>query len=153
MAKQNTGDNLDALIAKSEAALHRIKQLETGQGLKANVSQRVHNHFAKHGSHIINLTLAGCVFVVAWGRLTLKNQHTVNFFYPLPLPPPPPTHARMFHHHLSRYPLLIFHIFILSHRCLVHNQMPRLNTLSEHTLPSANNALPVSQSQEIVPDL
>ena len=69
-------DSLDRLISQSEAALQRIENLKEGRtGQPA--SQRVVAHLTKHGSHITNLALAGCVLVVAYGQVTLKRKHEV----------------------------------------------------------------------------
>ena len=69
-------DPLDRLISQSEAALQRIENLQKGR-TGQSASQRVLAHLTKHGSHIINLALAGCVFVVAYGQVTLKRKHEV----------------------------------------------------------------------------
>ncbi len=70
------GDPLDRLISQSEEALHRIENLKKGQ-TGQSAGQRVVAHLTKHGSHLINLALAGCVFVVAYGQVTLKRKHEV----------------------------------------------------------------------------
>ena len=70
-------DPLDRLISQSEEALQRIENLKKGQS-SHSAGQRVVAHLTKHGSHLINLALAGCVFVVAYGQVTLKRKHEVT---------------------------------------------------------------------------
>ncbi len=72
------GDPLDRLISQSEEALQRIENLKKGQSGQS-AGQRAVAHLTKHGSHLINLALAGCVFVVAYGQVTLKRKHEVLF--------------------------------------------------------------------------
>ena len=69
-------DPLDRLISQSEATLQRIESLQKGR-TGQSAGQRVVTHLTKHGGHIINLALAGCVFVVAYGQLTMKRKHEV----------------------------------------------------------------------------
>ena len=77
MAQPNpSSDPLDRLISESEATLQRIESLQKGR-TGQSAGQRVVTHLTKHGSHIINLALAGCVFVVAYGQVTLKRKHEV----------------------------------------------------------------------------
>ena len=74
---QPASDPLDRLISQSEEALQRIENLKKGQSGQS-AGQRVVSHLTKHGSHLINLALAGCVFVVAYGQVTLKRKHEVS---------------------------------------------------------------------------
>ena len=81
------GDPLDRLISQSEEALQRIENLKSGRSSQS-AGQRAVAHLTKHGSHIINLALAGCVLVVAYGQVTLKRKHEV-------LSAPPHLHAEI----------------------------------------------------------
>ncbi len=61
-------DQLDVLIDRTQQRIDRLERL-TGQkaAKQLPISARFTNHVTKHGGHITNAVLAGCVFAIAWG--------------------------------------------------------------------------------------
>jgi hypothetical protein len=75
MAKPSM-ENLDKLIAESEQSLARLESMQN----KANqgIGQRMSSHMKRNSGHMINVILAGSVFVVAISRLNEKYAHQVR---------------------------------------------------------------------------
>lgn len=73
----STGDELDKLIKASEESIKRLEQLQN-QKRSLPFTQRVSNHFRKHGNNLISTALAGSVFVVALGRLNQKYEYQAS---------------------------------------------------------------------------
>lgn len=69
-------ENLDKLIAESEQSLARLESLQNKAN--AGVGQRVSSHMKRNSGHMINVILAGSVFVVALSRLNDKYAHQVS---------------------------------------------------------------------------
>jgi hypothetical protein len=68
--------DLDRLILESEESIKRLEELQKRPSV--SLGQRATRHFRKHGGNIVNAALAGCVFVVALGRLSQKYQYQVG---------------------------------------------------------------------------
>lgn len=71
------GGKLDELIAESERSLKRLETMENNANRTRG--QRINAHMKRNSGHIINIILAGSVFVVALSRLNDKYAHEVRF--------------------------------------------------------------------------
>lgn len=69
-------ENLDKLIAESEQSLARLDNLQNRAN--AGIGQRFSSHMKRNSGHMINVILAGSVFVVALSRLNEKYAHQVR---------------------------------------------------------------------------
>lgn len=78
-------NSLDELIAESERSLKRLEQLQKKKDL--SIGQRFSSHLKRNSGHLINVALAGSVFVVALSRLNEKYSHQVCYL--------PSTHMRI----------------------------------------------------------
>jgi hypothetical protein len=70
------GGKLDELIAESERSLKRLESMENTANRSAG--QRINAHVKRNSGHMINIILAGSVFVVALSRLNDKYAHQVR---------------------------------------------------------------------------
>ena len=70
-----TGGKLDELIAESERSLKRLESLQNNAN--RSTGQKINAHVKRNSGHMINLILAGSVFVVALSRLNDKYAHQV----------------------------------------------------------------------------
>ena len=68
---------LAALSKELDAALARINAMQGGGAAapKPRLTERASRHVARHGGRLAQAGLAGCVFAVAVGRLSLQQQH------------------------------------------------------------------------------
>jgi hypothetical protein len=69
------GGKLDELIAESERSLKRLESME--KSANRSTGQRINAHVKRNSGHMINIILAGSVFVVALSRLNDKYAHEV----------------------------------------------------------------------------
>lgn len=66
---------LAALSKELDAALARINAMQGAAKQKVPLKERTARHVARHGGRLAQAALAGCVFAVAVGRLSLQQQH------------------------------------------------------------------------------
>ena len=67
---------LAALSKELDAALARINAMQgAASAAKLRLTERASRHVARHGGRLAQAGLAGCVFAVAVGRLSLQQQH------------------------------------------------------------------------------
>ena len=71
-------NSLDELIAESERSLKRLEHLQSKQQ-NLGIGQRFTSHLKRNSGHLINVALAGSVFVVALSRLNEKYSHQVFY--------------------------------------------------------------------------
>ena len=67
---------IDKLIEESELSLQRLEQLQKKND--RSYTQRASSHVKRNSNHMINLALAGSVFVVALSRLNDKYAYEVG---------------------------------------------------------------------------
>ncbi len=70
------GGKLDELIAESERSLKRLESME--KSANRSTGQRINAHVKRNSGHMMNIILAGGVFVVALTRLNDKYAYQVG---------------------------------------------------------------------------
>lgn len=69
-------DNLNKLSQQLSKTVERIETLQKGNS--SSLSERLRGHLRKQGGLLTNVAFAGCVLVVALGRLQVKTELQVR---------------------------------------------------------------------------